>query len=180
MKAADYPELDFDIEWRKLAKTAGYGTVHLGTTTVRVLREVSERNYRARRINHRFGEGASPRMRQIREAVESLGIDSDAVLNHATPRIFYGCELHPGAIHELLGLHPVTERESLPASVIASLWRKRWLAGRIKNDEILNRVAEGNAQTLQSFSTTGFRHVPKSEAIDAVSGEVALSRASEW
>lgn len=179
LRAADYPELDFDIEWRELAKTAGFGTVHLGTTTVRVLREVSERNYRARRINHRFGEGASPRLRQIREAVEALGIDSDAVLNHATPRIFYGCELHPGAIHELLGLHPVTERESLPASVIASLWRKRWLAGRINNGEILSRVAESNAQTLRSFFIAAFDDAPTTEVLDEGGGEVGLSRASE-
>lgn len=162
LRAADYPELDCDIHWKELAKTAGYGTVHLGTTTVRVMREVSERNYRARRINHRFGEGASPRLRQIREAVEALGIDSNAVLNHATPRIFYGCELHPGAIDELLGLYPVTERGSVPASVIASLWRKRWLAGRINNGEVLNRVADDNAQTLQSFFATGFNDVPMS------------------
>ena len=91
LQAAHYPVLDHDIAWRELAKTAGYGTVHLGPTTVRVLREVSERMYRARRINNRFGEGASPRLRQIREAVEALGIDAVHVLHHATPRIFYGC-----------------------------------------------------------------------------------------
>jgi hypothetical protein len=178
LMTVDYPELDFDIQWKELAKTAGYGTVHLGTTTVRVLREVSERNYRARRVNHRFGEGASPRLRQIREAVETLGIDSNTVLHHATPRIFYGCELHPGAIDELLGFYPVTESESPPTSVIASLWRKRWLAGRIKNAEILDRVAQSNAQTMQSFFTVAFSQAAKSEPIDEAGGEVVLSHAS--
>src|ERR1700693_4434363 len=80
LRAADYPELEHDIDWRELAQTAGYGTVHLGTTTVRALREYSERSHRARRINHRFGEGASPRLRQIREAMDALGIDSGSVL----------------------------------------------------------------------------------------------------
>lgn len=151
LKAKDYPELDFDIEWKQLAKTAGFGTVHLTSATVRLLREVSERNYRARRINNRFGEGSSPRLRQIREAVESLGIDSGSILHHATPRIFYGCQLHPGAIEQLLGLCPHTESDAPAASIIASIWRQRWLARRIRDSEILQRVSRTNAETLQSF-----------------------------
>lgn len=151
LRAADYPELDYDLAWQELAKTAGYGTVHLSTLTVRTLREISERNYRARRINNRFGEGASPRLRQIREAVELLGIDSSAVLNHATPRIFYGCELHPGAREELLGLYPVTESKGPTTAVISALWRQRWLANRLRNTGILDQIAGTNAQNLVSF-----------------------------
>lgn len=97
LRTVDYPQLDHDVEWRELAQTAGYGSVHLAATTVRVLREVSEGIYKARRINHRFGEGASPRLRQIREAVEALGIDLSCVLNHATPGSFtdLNCILAP-------------------------------------------------------------------------------------
>lgn len=121
LRAADYPVLDHDVAWQELAKTAGFGTVHLGSSTVRVLREVSERMYRARRINNRFGEGASPRLRQIRDAVEALGIDASSVLHHATPWIFYGCELHPGAMEELLSVQPGSESRGQPASVIGTL-----------------------------------------------------------
>src|SRR5439155_25299153 len=151
LRTLNYPQLDFDIEWKQLATTAGYGTVHLGVTTVRILREVSERTYRARRINNRFGEGASPRLRQIREAVETLGIDSNAVLHHATPRIFYGCELHNGAIEELLRLRPSSTSEGPPACVVANLWRERRLAKRIGVPGIVDRVAEENAQNMQEF-----------------------------
>ena len=157
LRAIDYPVLDHDIAWQELAKTAGYGTVHLSPTTVRVLREVSERMYRARRVNHRFGEGASPRLRQIREAVEALGIDAAHVLHHATPRIFYSCELHPGAIDELVGMNPPTESHSQPASVVSSLWRQRWLTNRIQSDDVLNAVAAGNARTLVDFFSTTAR-----------------------
>lgn len=151
LKVADYPELDHDLKWQELAKTAGYGTVHLAAKTVSVLREFSERIYGARRINNRFGEGASPRLRQIRESVEALGIDSSAVLNHATPRIFYGLELHPHAREELLGLVPITESTGHPASVIAGLWRRRWMANRIRNPEVLRNVASTNAETVAAF-----------------------------
>ena len=151
LRSLDYPELDKDVEWRELAQTAGYGTVHLAATTVRVLREVSERNYRARRINNRFGEGASPRLRQIREALDTLGIESSSVLNHATPRIFYGCELHPRAREELLGLYPITESGGASASVIANLWRQRWLVNRIRSEDVLAKVAAVNSATLATF-----------------------------
>jgi len=151
LRATDYPELENDLEWQKLAKTAGYGTTHLSPTTVRVLREVSERLHRARRINHRFGEGSSPRLRQIREAAEALGIDSSMVLKHETPRIFYGCELHPRARQELLGCFPTTESKGPSASVLSSLWRQRWLSARVRNPEVLEQVAATSARTLVDF-----------------------------
>lgn len=151
LRSGDHVSLEHDLEWKELAKTAGYGTVHLATETVRVLREASERMYRARRINHRFGEGASPRMRQIREAVEALGIDAGAVLHHATPRIFYGCEMHPGALDELVGMFPSTERKGHPASIVSRLWRQRWLSKRIQNAEVLEKVSTENAGTLHAF-----------------------------
>jgi Druantia protein DruA len=158
LRAADFPVLDHDLAWQELdKKTAGYGTVHLGPTTVHVLREFSERLYRSRRINHRFGEGASPRLRQIREAVEALGIDAAAVLHHATPRIIYGCELHPGAIDELIGLYPATENRGHPVSVIGSLWRQRWLSRRIQSHDVLSSVARGNAQALVDFFSEAAR-----------------------
>jgi hypothetical protein len=166
LRASEFTALDHDVEWHELAKTAGYGTVHLGPATVRVLREVSERMYRARRINHRFGEGSSPRLRQIREAVEALGIDASAVLHHATPRIFYGCELHPGAINELVGLYPATENRGYSAGVIASLWRQRWLSKRIQNADVLSSVAQGNAQSLVDFFSENARPPEHSDGKD--------------
>lgn len=120
--------------------------------------------YRARRINHRFGEGASPRLRQIREAVEALGIDAAAALHHATPRIFYGCELHPGAIDELIGLYPATEDRGHPASVIASLWRQRWLSKRIRSADVLSSAAQSNAQALANFFSETARSTDDSQS----------------
>ncbi len=150
LRAKDYPELERNIEWNELEKgTAGYGTVHLGNTTVNVLRELNERERRARRVNHRFGEGASPRMRQIRESVETLGIDANAILHHATPRVSYVCELHPGALEELMGLRELSENEGSSAAIISSLWRRRWLAGRIQRPDILARIAEVGPQTFE-------------------------------
>lgn len=151
LRRQEFPQLEHDVAWQELAQTAGYGTVHFQAATVQVLREYSERAHGARRINNRFGEGASPRLRQIREAVDALGIDSTSVLHHATPRIFYGCELHPGAREELLGFSPMTESKGHQATVIANLWRERWLMGRIRNREVLEKVGATNAGSVATF-----------------------------
>ena len=84
LRREDFPQLEHDIMWQELAQTAGYGTVHLQAATVQVLREYSERTHGARRINNRFGEGASPRLRQVREAMDALGINSSSILHNAS------------------------------------------------------------------------------------------------
>lgn len=150
ISSKDYPALIHDIAWKEQATTAGYGSVHLGSTTVRVLREISQKTHRARRVNHRFGEGSSPRLRQIREAVEALGIRSDAVLNHATPRILYTCELHPGAIDELLGINPLQEVRGPSVAAIAVAWRSRWLSRRVERSETLALLSTLGASAIKS------------------------------
>jgi hypothetical protein len=140
LRAADHPGLRSDIVWQELERTAGYGTVHLSSSTVAVLREVSEQQYRARRVNNRFGEGTSPRLRQVREGLDVLGIDSNDVLHHATPRLFYLCALGPNVGKQLLGFAAEKNNVGPSLSAIAEAWRSRWLLQRIANSDILDRL----------------------------------------
>jgi hypothetical protein len=151
LRASEYPVLNADIAWEEIATTAGYGTVHLSQTTTRVLRDFTDQVRSARHVNHRFGEGASPRLRQIRQALDDLGIASSDILHHATPRIFYGCEIHEGAKAELLGVRPNTESKGCPAAMIADAWRRRWLRQRLDHDDVLARVAADGAHTLENL-----------------------------
>jgi len=151
LRASDFPCLTNDVAWEEIATTAGYGTVHLSPTTTRVLRDFTDQLRGARHVNHRFGEGASPRLRQIRQALDDLGIESSDILHHATPRIFYGCEVHEGARAELLGIRPHTESRGNSAAAIADAWRRRWLRHRIENDEVLACVAGDGAHTLENL-----------------------------
>jgi len=151
LRAADFAFLNSGIAWEEIATTAGYGTVHLSNATTRVLRDFTDQLRGARHVNHRFGEGASPRMRQIRQALDDLGIQSSCILHHATPRIFYGCEIHEGAKAELLGVRPNTESQGCSAAMIAEAWRQRWLRQRIDQDDVLARVAADGARTLESL-----------------------------
>lgn len=137
------------LEWTRLEETtAGYGTVHLSPDTVQRLREFSETTYGARRINNRFGEGASPRLRQIREGLDALGIESDGILNHATPRLFYACPLSDEPGEQLVGLGKGKNSKLVATDWIANAWRRRWLHSRIQSDDVLDQVASRNGQTL--------------------------------
>lgn len=138
LRADDHWGIPFDIRWSAIEKslTGGYGTLHLGTDTVHALRQMAERRHDARRINNRFGEGTSPRLRQVREGLDALGIQSDQILHHATPRIFYGCELDAGGCASLLSTKGHASRRMPSAAAIGEAWRRRWLIGRITNEDI--------------------------------------------
>ena len=142
LREAQHPELRRDILWGTIGEslTGGYGTFHLSNETAHALRNMAFARHDARRVNNRFGEGTSPRLRQIREGLDALGLKSEDVLHHATPRIFYGCELSPGARDALVGLSARTVKAPA-ASAIAAAWRRRWLSKRALRDETLARLA---------------------------------------
>jgi hypothetical protein len=146
LRASEYPELPHDIRWGAIGKslTGGFGTLHLSAETAHALRSMALVRHDSRRVNNRFGEGTSPRLRQIREGLDALGLKSDTILHHATPRIFYGCELATGARESLMGLAPADPEDVATADAIARAWRKRWLAQRV-----------GRAETLDSLTMLG-------------------------
>jgi hypothetical protein len=150
LRADEHPELEQDVRWLELKRTRGWGTYHLAPDTVRTLREVSQRAHGARRVNNRFGEGASPRLRQTRDGLAALGIDARQILHHATPRIFYGCELHPGAIEELVGLREHCPMLGPSVQATTAAWLRRWVVGRVRKTETLERMRRLSAETVKA------------------------------
>lgn len=153
LKAAEHWGIPHDIRWKAIATSNGYGTLHLGADTLHALRHLSERRHDARRINNRFGEGTSPRLRQVREGLDVLGIQSDQILHHATPRIFYGCELDPDASKGLLEPRDRARKRAPSQAAIGEAWRRRWLLGRIANSEIdvigrIRRLGAGSVRAI--------------------------------
>jgi hypothetical protein len=144
LRATEHPDLPYDLNWHLFDKdedrTSGYGTLHLGTQTVGALRELSSITHGARRVNNRFGEGASPRLRQIREGLEALGLESSHILHHATPRLFCATEVEPNARKQLLGFDSASNAEPPSIQAIGAAWRRRWLIRRLENDDVLDRV----------------------------------------
>jgi hypothetical protein len=143
LRATAHADLPFDLSWTDIGKsrTGGFGTLHLSRETAQALQSLAIARHDARRVNNRFGEGTSPRLRQIREGLDALGLESNAILHHATPRLFYGCELMPGARESLLGLTDAETKAPL-ASAVTAAWRCRWLSNRILRSETISAVGE--------------------------------------
>lgn len=164
LRASEHPELDHDIRWGAIGQslTGGYGTHHLSQETGQALRTLALTRHDARRVNNRFGEGTSPRLRQMREGLDALGLKSDAVLHHATPRIFYGCELDPQARDVLMGLAAASDRAANCAA-IAEAWRRRWVIKRIRRPEThegLRRLGALSVRTSLHADSDGQFQLP--------------------
>lgn len=153
--AANHGSISCDLNWREIAKTKGFGSIHLSSETVDALRTVSESHHGMRRINSRFGEGTNPRMRQIREGLEALGIPSDAVLEHATKRILYGFRADGNCDgSQPLILSKNTKRRANSRD-IAAAWIERWLVGRVGNEVVMDRLREAGPKSVSStFSSS--------------------------
>jgi hypothetical protein len=68
-----------------------------------------------------------------------LGLKSDSILHHATPRIFYGCELSPGSKSALLNLGTAPASYAT-CSDIGAAWRRRWVINRSRREETLQAL----------------------------------------
>lgn len=155
LRASQHPGMSVDVRWVELGKTEGFGSSHLAPETVAVLRELSRAHHGARRVNNVFGEGTSPRLRQIREGLEALGIDSNQVLHHAARRILYACELVPSARAQLVGLPAPSTGTAPGAESIAAAWRRRWLLPRSRRPETLERLQGLGSQTIAARFAPG-------------------------
>lgn len=141
---------DFDIVWKKLGKTIGFGTMHISKATTLSLTEATSDGFN--RINHVFGEGANPKMRlltmSIRELLESTNEDSRDFSKHAMSRIVYGACLANNTLDYLMGKsdspHYYTDIENYQDGTqkIIDYWKKRWLSSRLNFEPIYRRIME--------------------------------------
>ena len=147
------------VQWHDLEVTEGYGTTHLSDDTVKALRILSEKRQGGRHVNNLFGEGTSPRLRQIRDGLEELGLDTDGLLRHSAPRRVYALEVFPGA-RDVLCLNSASSVTVRSFDEIAEAWRRRWLASRISFREALDRAAtQGPATVRQDLAAPNQRQL---------------------
>lgn len=159
---------DYDVRWRELGKTVGFGTLHISKATTMCLTEATSDGYS--RINHVFGEGASPKMRlmtmAIRELLETEESDTKEFSKHAMSRIVYGAELAKNTMSYLLGhdsepeYYFDTNDYDGGTQRIIEYWQNRWVLSRLNHLPIFDRI--------QAFDKNAF----------LVSTE--LKRAKDW
>lgn len=149
---------DYDIQWKELGKTVGFGTLHITKSTTSALVEAAE-HIGFTRINHVFGEGASPKLRllnlSIRELLETTQDDTRDLAKHAMRRIVYGAFLAKNTRDYLMGYDTTPEyyfsRSDIKekTALIIRYWQDRWLSSRIKYEPIFER--------MRTFTTDNLR-----------------------
>lgn len=151
---------NFDIVWKQIGMTIGFGTLHISKATTLSLSEATTDGFT--RINHVFGEGASPKMRlltmSIRELLESTNEDSKDFSKHAMSRIVYGACLASNTKEYLLG------KESAPkyytdmdkyqegTDKIVHYWQTRWLSSRLNYEPIYEKIKSFDLEAFKVSS----------------------------
>jgi hypothetical protein len=149
IREADLPGLlQGDLAYKLLGKSIGFGSYHLSSATLNEMGRLVQQRQQGRRVNFIFGEGVSPRFRLAREALDLVGLPSDAILRHRSARLVYGVSLARNFRELLLGF---ASRPSYyfrsgiapeaATAAIASFWQKRWLSGRVKSPSVLDAIA---------------------------------------
>jgi hypothetical protein len=165
------------LRYERLGATRGFGTSHFSDEAIEALGALITKEAGGRQVNSIFGEGVNPRLRKVREGLDLLGLPSDVLLVHGSPRLIYAVPLARNTRAVLLGLdarpdcvfaqdQPVTRTRQLVA-----WWRERWLTGRVRRPEVLARVA---AERLTFPLMHGARVPPVTRA--RAQGELLLGR----
>lgn len=96
-------------------------------------------------MNSIFGEGVNPKLRKVRAALDAIGLPSDLLLQHGSPRIVYGIALAANFREILLGLQSrptylVPNRRDASSRII-DFWQTRWLMKRVQSEDVLRAIA---------------------------------------
>ncbi|MEP9380574.1 Druantia anti-phage system protein DruA [Aquabacter sp. CN5-332] len=137
-----------EASYEELGASEGYGSPNLTAETEAALEVLAGHAREYRNVNFVFGEGQSPKLRQLREGFAALGLSRSNVLNHGTQRIVYGIDLVENSTRLLLGVDEAP-RFRVPdgpdaEARIADFWRRRWLSSRLSHDPALTAVGSSS------------------------------------
>lgn len=133
-------------------RTVGIGTFHFGDDTTTAIQKYLETTGEGtRRVKYIFGEGASPKLRALRDGLKQLGFDQQELLNHRMPRAVFGVRLIENLAEYLVGLDDTPHYfwgqpdSDETTAAIGRWWLDRWVTSRLKGrPEIIDRIASHN------------------------------------
>jgi len=133
------------LRFEELGRSEAFGTSHYSEETVAALVTLVQQA-NAERVNSVFGEGASPKLRKVRHALELLNLPTELLLRHHRPRVLYAVSLIRNLRDYLIGLDKkpryfVPLDSAATTSKIGAWWRERWLRNRIMSDDVLAEVS---------------------------------------
>lgn len=133
------------ICYEELGRSEAFGTSHYSEETVDALVDLVQQSD-AQRVNSIFGEGVSPKLRKVRQALDLLNLPSGILLRHHRRRVVYAVSLIRNLSDYLIGVAkqpdyvvPATEGVAETAA-IGAWWRERWLRNRITSEEVFREV----------------------------------------
>ena len=105
----------------------------------------------------------------IRMGLTVLGLKHENLVYHNTPRIVYALEMYNNCKNDLMN-DENSEDPKLPFfKYIAKNWEKRWLNNRVKNKEILDRIAKVNFNNiLTDFNVNKKFEIKKSDVTNNI------------
>jgi uncharacterized protein DUF4338 len=135
-----------ELRYERLGHTAGFGSYHFSRETMAQLEIVAAQGRRGREVNSIFGEGVNPKLRKVRAALDAIGLPSDDLLQHGSPRLIYGIPLATNFREVLIGtakrprylLSPRKPKEG--TQILVDYWTRRWFVPRIARGDVLDNV----------------------------------------
>jgi hypothetical protein len=128
------------------SRTSGVGTFQFGRDTKAAVEKYLSSTTNGRRVNNVFGEGTSPKLRSLRDGLNTLGMSSDEMLQHGIEKVVYGATLVANTAKYLLRLddvpHYLFSLDEAQASTakIAQHWFERWAAARMERSETSTKL----------------------------------------
>jgi hypothetical protein len=130
--------------------TAGYGTFQFSQKTKEAMKCVTDLDENIPTVNNRFGEGASPKLRAIRDGLTAVGLDANRLLKHGRKKSIYIAPLIHDPVSYLLGLSsepsylfdPTLGQQGTVA--VSEWWKQRWVCSRLERSGINDRIERHN------------------------------------
>ncbi|MBA7531580.1 hypothetical protein ES705_23793 [subsurface metagenome] len=97
-------------------------------------------------ITNRFGDGPNWRMRVVRLASDTIGFNSNIILQHSFKRGIYAVPLARNFRSFLLGKTDRPIYYNLPMRTLVKFWKERWLNMRKRNISVIDKILDFRAE----------------------------------
>jgi hypothetical protein len=114
------------VDFRPIGQTTGWGHFHIPPSLFFLMRELLRREGHAYVSGYKFGQGPNWRLRVIREAVRSVGLDQN-LLRHGINREIYAVPLATNWRDYLRGTDDLVTIQRPSVAEIGEMAAKRWL-----------------------------------------------------
>ncbi len=135
------------IRMKRIGKTSGYGASQYASDTISAFAKLSPRRVGFLRSSMSMG-----RVDIAQKGFKALGLDPSLWLRHHSRRLIYQAELAENAVELALGIDQ-EPRYKLAAShtdeQIIDYWKERWLAKRVKRDDVLAQIRNCDFEQLR-------------------------------